>query len=98
MEFLQNVDLGGLLLISIGLIFLCVMGLLIFFGLQLLGTGLSVFLGVFEFFGSILSGGPVIWCGCVVLMGICALLVGGALIISSCSANPNAMNFCMIAP
>lgn len=92
---LQNVDLGTLLFLAIGGVFLCVIGLLLFFGLQVLGTSLNAFFGLFA---TLVTGGPVVWCGCLVVIFVCLFAVGGALLITTCNANPSAMNFCMLVP
>jgi hypothetical protein len=91
---LPNIDLGTLLFLSIGAVFLCVIGLLLFFGIQVLGTSLNAVLGLF---GTLVTGGPVVWCGCLVLLGICVVLAGGVIVITTCTANPSSMNFCLIA-
>jgi hypothetical protein len=98
MPLLQNVDIGTLLLITVGCVLLCVVGLVLMFGLQLIGTTLHTFVGLFQVFESVLSGGPVAWCGCLVLLFICAVIVGGALVIVTCNSDPNAMNFCTLIP
>jgi hypothetical protein len=92
---LQNIDVGTLLFLSIGAVFLCVIGLLLFFGLQILGTSLHAFFGIFA---TLVTGGPVVWCGCLVVIFICLFVVGGALLITSCNANPSSMNFCILVP
>lgn len=96
MEFLQNVDTGTLLLLAIGCVLLCVFGLLIVFGLQLIGTTLSTFLGIFEFFGGIIGGGPAAWCGCLVFLFICGGIAAIVWVVTSCNANPYSMNFCQL--
>lgn len=96
MEFLQNIDLGTLLIIAVGLIGLCVVGLLLLFGLQLIGSSLAVVSGIFDLIGGILGGGPVAWCGCLALLflcGGCALVVW---VVTTCNSNPAAMNFCSL--
>ncbi len=95
MDFLQNVDLGTLLLLGMGCAVLCVVGLLLFFGLQILGTSLHTVVGLVELVGGIVNGGPMAWCGCVTVLFVCAGVVGGALLFASCKANPASMNFCL---
>jgi hypothetical protein len=92
---LQNVDLGTLLFLTIGGVFLCVIGLLIFFGLQVLGTSLNA---IFGFFAALVTGGPVVWCGCLVVIFICIFVVGGALLITTCNADASSINFCLLVP
>jgi hypothetical protein len=91
----QNIDIGTLLFLSIGAVFLCVIGLLIFFGLQVLGTTVNAFFGLFA---TLVTGGPLIWCGCLVLIFICVFIAGGAILLTTCSSNPSAMNFCLLVP
>jgi hypothetical protein len=93
MEFLQTADMGALLLISIVLVVLCVVGLLVFFGLQIIGT---TFFGLIEVVTGVISGGPAVWCGCLVLLAACGACAGGALLVATCSANPSSMNFCLL--
>lgn len=95
MAVLQNVDTGNLLFLAVGCVVLCVVGLALFFGMQILGTTLHTFVGLVELFGSIVNGGPVAWCGCLVVVFICAGLIGGTLLFTSCKANPTSMNFCL---
>jgi hypothetical protein len=94
----QSLDLGTLLLISVGCVLLCVVGLLLMFGLQILGTGLSTIMGIFELFNGIISGGPVAWCGCLVVLFLCIGVIGTIFLYTSCQANPAAMNFCQLLP
>jgi hypothetical protein len=97
-QFLQNVDIGTLLLLAVGCIFLFVVVLLVFFGLQILGTTLNVFVGALHLFEGVVNGGPGVWCGCLVLMLACGGCVGTALIVATCNSNPAAINFCLLVP
>lgn len=94
----QNIDLGGLLVIAVALVCLCLVGLLLMFGLQFLGSIFGVVFGLVDIVGSLIGGGPVSWCGCLVLVFVCVLCAGGALLITNCNANPGAMNFCLLLP
>jgi hypothetical protein len=98
MDILQNVDIGTLLLLGVGLAVLCAVGLILFFGLQLIGSAFGVLYGFVQLFSGIVTGGPVAWCGCLMLIFACILCVGTVLLYSTCSANPSAMNFCSIFP
>ncbi|MCB9454951.1 MAG: hypothetical protein H6671_03065 [Anaerolineaceae bacterium] len=98
MDILQNVDIGTLLLLGAGLAVLCVVGMILFFGLQLIGSAFGVLIGFIELFSGVVTGGPVAWCGCLVLIAACLLCVGTVLLYSTCTANPTAMNFCAIFP
>lgn len=88
-----NLDVGTLLLISIVLVFLCVIGLLLLFGFQLIGSTLVNVVGIVM---TIIGGGPQMWCGCLVLLLACAACAGLALLYSTCTTNPSAMNFCLL--
>ncbi len=90
---LPNMDVGALLLISIVLVFLCVVGLLLFFGFQLIGSTLVNVVGLVV---TVVGGGPQMWCGCLVLLLACGACAGLVLLYSTCSANPSAMNFCLL--
>jgi hypothetical protein len=94
MDILQGADLGTLLIASVILVGLCVAGLLLMFGLQLLGT----LAGLLEVFTGFFTGGPIAGCGCVVLLVICVGVAAIAWLVTTCSANPNAMNFCLLVP
>lgn len=98
MDFLQNIDIGTLLLLGAGLALLCVVGLVLFFGLQIIGSVFGVIFGFVQLFTGIITGGPVAWCGCLVLILACILCVGTVLLYSTCSGNPSAMNFCSLFP
>lgn len=95
MNLLQNVNVGTPVLLAVGCAVLCVIGLLLFFGLQILGTTLNTVTGLFQLVTGILNGGPVAWCGCLAVLFVCAGVVGGALLFASCKANPTSMNFCL---
>jgi hypothetical protein len=97
-EFLQHVDIGTVLLLAVGCIFLFVVVLLVFFGLQILGTTLNVFVGVLHLFEGVINGGPGVWCGCLVLMLACGGVAGIVLVVTTCSSNPSAINFCLLMP
>jgi hypothetical protein len=97
-QFLQNIDIGTVLLLAVGCIGLFVVVLLLFFGLQVLGTTLSVFSGVLHLFEGVINGGPGVWCGCLVLLFICGGCAGLALVVTTCQSNPSAINFCLLLP
>ncbi|MBL8164600.1 MAG: hypothetical protein JNJ61_21600 [Anaerolineae bacterium] len=96
MEFLQNVDVGTLLIIAVGLIGLCVVGLLLMFGLQVIGSSLAAISGIFDLIGGVLGGGPAAWCGCLVLLLMCGGCAAVVWIVTTCNSNPTAMNFCTL--
>ena len=96
---LQNVDLGTILLVVVGCVLLCGVGIILFFGMQFLGTALSAVTTLAQVFTHILSGGPVSWCGCLLLLISCVACAGIAIFVASvlpqCSG-ANAMNFCRL--
>ncbi len=91
---LPNVDFGNLLIIAVIGFGLCIVGLLLFLGLQIIGTTVSTFAGILQLLGSIVNGGPIAWCGCLLILFICIGVVGVALLVTNCNANPYSMNFC----
>ncbi len=93
MQLSQTTDTGTLLLIGIVLVALCLIIPLLLFGLRVVGSSLFNILGLVI---TILSGGPTMWCGCLVLLLACGLCVGGVLLYSTCSTNPSSMNFCLL--
>ncbi len=97
MEFLQDIDANSALLIAVGCVVLCGVGLLLFFGLQIIGGTFGVLIGFVELFVQVLSGGPVAWCGCFLLLVSCALCSGIVIFLATmlpkCST-PEAVNFC----
>jgi hypothetical protein len=90
----QNIDFGNLLVIAVIAFGLCIVGLLLFLGLQIIGTTVSTFAGILELFGSIVNGGPIAWCGCLAILVICIGVAGFVLLLANCNANPYSMNFC----
>src|SRR5574341_1514122 len=95
MNLLQNVDLGTLLVLTVGAVMLCVVGVILFFGLQILGSTLGLFANFFHLFTGILGGGPISWCGCLLVVLVCAGCAGIALLAVTCNSNPSSMNFCV---
>jgi len=96
MNILQNIDPGVLIL---GVVGLCLVGVVLFFALQLLGTTAGIFANLAQLLTQIISGGPVAWCGCLFVAGSCMIcilvVVGGSSMLSSCGT-PNAVNFCAL--
>ena len=88
-------NLGSPVVLALGCAVLCVVGLLLFFGLQILGTTMHTVLGLFQVVTGIVHGGPVAWCGCLVAIFVCVGVVGGALLVAGCKTNPTSMNFCL---
>ena len=97
MEFLQNFDASSALLIAVGCVALCGIGVFFFFGLQIISGTFGVLIGFVELFVQVLSGGPVAWCGCLLLILSCILCSGiayGLLVILPKCGTPEAVNFC----
>lgn len=93
MQLLQNMDIGALLLVSIVLVFLCLVILLLFFGFQFIGSTVFNLVGLVM---TIIGGGPGMWCGCLVLLLACGGCAGLVLLYSTCASNPASMNFCVL--
>jgi hypothetical protein len=94
-----EVNPGDLALLALGCACLCGVGFLLVTGLQVVSGFLGIFSSVIEVFFEVLSGGPVAWCGCLVLLGVCG---GGTILVvilvqglSSCGT-PQAINFCAL--
>jgi hypothetical protein len=94
---LNTAEPGNLVLLALCCGLLCVGGVFLMLGLQIIGGLLDVFTSIFELFFDVLSGGPVAWCGCLVLLGGCAGIVGLGIMLSQALATcgtPQAVNFC----
>jgi len=87
----QWAALGGLILL------LCAGGLVLAVVLPVITSLLSFVGGFLEFFLDILTGGPVAWCGCLVvvllLVGCCGLVALAGFTLSTCGTQ-EAVNFC----
>ena len=96
MDILQNVNPVVLVVAVVGL---CLLGVVLFFVLQLLGTTAGIFANLMQLLMQIISGGPVAWCGCLFVAGSCMIcilvVIGGSSMLSSCGT-PNAVNFCAL--
>jgi len=96
MDILQNIDPSLLPYIGVGCALLCVVLIVIGFVLQAVSGCFEVDVGVMEIVVGILQGGPVAWCGCVLLvLGLlgCSGLVFLYLNAPASSAE-QATNFC----
>jgi hypothetical protein len=84
------------LLLVVACLGLLVVGLFVLFGLQTISGFLRTIFGVFGILNIFTNGGPLTYCGCLALFGACGL--GAALIwlVTTCSTNPYAMNFCLL--
>jgi hypothetical protein len=94
-SLLQNVDLGTLLVLVVGAVLLCVVGVILFFGVQIISSTLGLVVNFFDLFGDILGGGPISWCGCLLVLLVCAGCAGIGLLAVTCNSNPASMNFCV---
>jgi hypothetical protein len=98
-DFLQSIDPGNALLAALGCICLCGLGFILITSLHLVGSIIGIFTSVFEVFFDILGGGPVAWCGCLLLIGVCIGGVGIAILIAqgiaTCGTD-QAINFCTL--
>jgi hypothetical protein len=96
-------DIGQLLgnanplLIGLGLCALCIVGVILLFSLQLLSSVFDIIGTVFELLFGAIGGEPTSCCGCITVIGGCAL-VGGLIavansLLSTCGT-PQATNWC----
>ncbi|NWF68755.1 MAG: hypothetical protein HXY40_06705 [Chloroflexi bacterium] len=94
---LQNLDAGTILLIVVGCGLLCVVGIGLLFSMQILASVVGMFSGVVQVISTLIQGGPLAWCGCILLFVICiAVVIVGiwfASILATCGT-PDAVNFC----
>lgn len=70
MEILQMIDWNALFPYLGVVIGLCAAGVVLLLVLQVLGTGLALFASLLEIGLELLAGGPFVWCGCFVLIGM----------------------------
>lgn len=78
---------------------LCLVGFVLLMVVQLIGGVFDIFFGLFEFVGGIIEGGPIAWCGCLVLIGGCGLCAGTIYVVTqllSTCGTPDAVNFCRL--
>ncbi len=98
MDIFQNLGIEPqFLLLCVG--GFCVVAIIIFLGLQVIGGALSAFLGLSELFFNVLAGGPIAWCGCLVFLaicGICAFIVVNILTFLPQCSTAEAVNFCRL--
>lgn len=96
MEFLQNIDPSHLPYIAVGCALLCVAAVVIGFLLQAVSGIFDVILGLIEVAAEIMQGGPVAWCGCILLIAGLIACAGFTFLFlnapDSCAANPT--RFC----
>ncbi len=97
MNLFQNMTPDSAFLLALGCVLLCGVGVFLFLGLQVIGGVLNIFGSFVGLFFDILSGGPVAWCGCLLVIVTLFACVGLALLgsqaLSSCGT-ANAVNLC----
>lgn len=99
MEFLQNLDGGTVILLALGCGLLCVVGVALSLGFQLVGGFLDLVGGVFAIFGGLTGGGEISCCGCIVLLGGLSVCGVGAFAIyqlTQTCGTPDAINLCRL--
>ncbi len=76
---------------------LCIGGLILSFILPIISGIFGVFSNFIEIFIDVLTGGPVAWCGCILLLlflvGFCGFIAVMAYSLSTCGT-PDAVRFC----
>ncbi len=96
MELLQNIDPSLLPYIGVACALLCLILIVIGFVLQAVSGFFDVIVGLMEIVVEILQGGPVAWCGCVLL--VAGLLGCSGLVFlylnAPASCAEHATNFC----
>ena len=96
MDLLQNIDPAHLPYLAVGCALLCLVALVIGFLLQALSGIFDVAVGLFGVVVDMLQGGPVAWCGCLVLLVGLAAAAGAVLLMlnapEACAEHPT--NFC----
>ncbi|MBC7813665.1 MAG: hypothetical protein H7175_21085 [Burkholderiales bacterium] len=97
MEFLQNIDANSALTIALVCGGLCIVGVVLMFAFQFLGGALGMVGHLGGLLMNIVSGGPMSWCGCAVVIGL-VIGCGGLVLIAastlSTCGTPEAVNFC----
>ncbi len=95
MEIIQGIPLDSPIVIGLICSVLCVVGVVFFFVFQFLGNVFDVVFGLFDLVINVLQGGPLAWCGCllvILLLGACGAI---ALTLTTCGT-PNQVNFCRL--
>lgn len=99
MDISQLFSADNTLLLVLGCVCLCGLGFLLVTGIGIIGGFLDTIFSIFNVFFDILAGGPTSWCGCLVVIVLCAGGVGLALLMAqalSTCGTPQAINFCSI--
>jgi hypothetical protein len=105
---LFGLELDGGMLVVVACVLLCGMAVVLVLGLHffgiifdILGVVFGLFTGGLELGMGLVAGGPIAWCGCivliVVLLGCCGLVFTASGILNSCGT-PDQVNFCRLIP
>lgn len=78
---MPDIALNDALLYGIGCVLLCGVGIVLMIALQFITGTLDVLLQFVDLFWQIVSGGPVAWCGCAVVLFGCFMCAGLSLYI-----------------
>lgn len=95
---MPNIDPSLVPYIGVCCALLCVGIVVLGFILQVVGGFLDIFFGFFEVFLEILQGGPIAWCGCLILIFGCIGCSGFVFFIfnASTSCVEYRTNFCTL--
>ncbi len=98
MEILQHIDGNTAILLGAGLCVLCLVLPILMSGLHFIGMILDLLTNVVGAVLNILAGGPASWCGCLLVIGGCGMVVAVVWLIatglSNCATYPT--NFCAL--
>ncbi len=99
MDLLQNIGADNAFLLALCCAVLCGVGVLLLLGLQIIGGVFDIASSFLGLFFDVLSGGPLAWCGCLLL--VAGIVVCGGLILllaqtlATCGT-PQAVNLCLL--
>ncbi len=96
MELLQNIDPAHLPYIAVACALLCVVLVVIALLLQAVSSIFDVVFGLLQVLVEVLQGGPVSWCGCLLVIAGLVACAGATFLFlnapASCADHPT--NFC----
>lgn len=94
---LPNIDPSMLIIVVVGVAALCAAAVFLFLVLQVLGGAIGAIGGLFGLVMQVLGGGPLAWCGCILLLFVCVFCALISLLalatLNSCGTS-NPVNFC----
>lgn len=102
MDFLQNLDAGTAILIVFGLSVVCIIGVILLLGVNILGGALGIVGNLLGGITGLIGGAtasPLSCCGCLVVIGLIVVCGGGIFLIVQISGScgtPDAVNFCTL--